>query len=79
MSESSPEAHVDEHAPIHDSERVAVLQVAVTALSELLRQDNPHAHTRFMSCLQQTRDLPQNVTYSHAFDELLNLLDNVQR
>lgn len=74
--------HNSEHtsaAPITDSDRVAVLQVAVVALSELLRQQSAELQGRWLNCMQQTRDTPENLPLSPAFDELLALVDHVQR
>ena len=64
---------------VTDSDRVAVLQVAVVALSELLRQQSAEMQGRWVNCLQQTRDMPENLPLSSAFDELLALVDHVQR
>lgn len=64
---------------VRDGNRIAVLQVAVTALAELIRHEYPDTHSRLLNCLQQTRDLPENMPYSSAFDELLAMLDGVQR
>lgn len=74
-------SHSDEHTPtasITDNDRVAVLQVAVVALSELLRQQSAEMQGRWLSCMQQTRDMPENLPLSPAFDELLTLVDQVQ-
>ncbi|WP_414502813.1 hypothetical protein [Zymobacter sp. IVIA_5232.4 C2] len=64
---------------VTDSDRVAALQVAVVALSELLRQQSAEMQGRWVNCLQQTRDMPENLPLSPAFDELLALVDHVQR
>lgn len=72
----------DEHsrpAAVTDTDRIAVLQVAVVALSELLRQQSPEQQARWLNCMQQTRDTPENLPLSAAFDELLSLVDHVQR
>lgn len=72
----------DEHmvmSSITDSDRIATLQVAVVALSELLRQQAPDMQARWLDCMQQTRDLPENLPLSAAFDELLAMVDQVQR
>lgn len=74
QSTDSPDTDV-----ICDGDRVAVLQVALSALTELIRQEHPDTHSRLLSCLQHTRDLPENTPYSSAFDELLAMLDDVQR
>lgn len=66
-------------ASVVDSDRVAVLQVAVVALVELLRQQSSEMQGRWVDCMQQTRDMPENLPLSAAFDELLTLVDQVQR
>lgn len=65
-------------ASVTDSDRVAVLQVAVVALAELLRQQSAEMQGRWVDCMQQTRDMPENLPLSAAFDELLSLVDHVQ-
>lgn len=64
---------------VTDSDRIATLQVAVVALSELLRQQAPDVQARWLNCMQQTRDMPENLPLSAAFDELLSMVDQVQR
>lgn len=81
MSDLASSYHdVRPHAPsITDSDRIAVLQVAVVALAELLRQQSAETQARWLNCMQQTRDMPENLPLSSAFDELLTLVDDVQR
>ena len=80
MSDTSSEntASCLAHAAVTDADRVAVLQVAVVALSELLRQQAPEMQGRWIDCLQKTRDLPENLPLSAGFDELLAMVDQVQ-